>query len=124
MRRTLLSDNARNYRLRIVARDFGNPPQTSDAAQVNVEVFRNLNEPRFERDEYPVTIPQTTDVTSTIVQVRAGDSDPREQFGDVKYRVLGDDSAPNFFAVDETSGDVTLQTSVADDTETTYRVND
>lgn len=122
MRRSLLGDAARNYRLRIVAHDFGSPAQTSDAAQVQVEVYRNLNAPRFERDEYPVSIQQTADVTSTVVQVRAGDSDPREQFGDVKYRVVGDDSAPNFFVVDESSGDVTLQSSLVDDSETTYRV--
>ena len=123
VRRSLLGNSARNYALRVVARDHGNPPQTSDVAQVNIEVLRNLKTPRFEREEYPVEITQTAEVTSKISQVKANDEDPREQFGDVKYRVLGDDSAPNFFEVDETTGDVTVRQSVADDSETTYRVS-
>lgn len=57
-------------------------------------------------------------------------NDPRvsclvqEQFGEVRYRVIGDDSAPGFFSVSAESGQVSVSRSVQGDTEIQYRVSD
>ncbi len=55
-------------------------------------------------------------------QVNAEDRDPEDQFGRVRYRIIGDDTAPKYFEIDETSGDIKLKESVEDDTLTEYQV--
>lgn len=43
-------------------------------------------------------------------------------FKDVTYRIIGDDSAPVFFDIGQTDGNLKLQQSVNADTETVYKV--
>ncbi len=54
--------------------------------------------------------------------MNAEDRDPEDQFGRVRYRIIGDDTAPKYFEIDDTSGDIKLKESVEDDTLTEYQV--
>lgn len=47
----------------------------------------------------------------------------QDQFGLVRYRMIGDDSGPNFFEVNPDSGQVNLISSVEGDTLSEYRVS-
>ncbi len=63
--------------LLVSARDAGTPQQISDNATVNIEVVRNDNAPRFEREEYTVSIIQTLQADQKVSDVRAADRDPQ-----------------------------------------------
>ena len=41
----------------------------------------------------------------------------------MRYRIIGDDSAPNYFSVNEKNGEVKLSAKVAEDTEVLYQVS-
>ena len=41
----------------------------------------------------------------------------------MQYQIIGDDSAPVYFVVDETSGEIKLRESVKEDTKTEYQVS-
>ena len=61
----------------MVARDAGSPQKTSDVATVTIEVIRNENSPKFEKDRYTATINQNEGSGKRIVQVRADDKDEK-----------------------------------------------
>ena len=44
------------------------------------------------------------------------------QFGVVRYEIIGDDEASRYFSIDDESGEIILQVSVEEDTETVYQV--
>ena len=46
----------------------------------------------------------------------------QNQFGLVRYEIIGDDQAAQFFAINEENGEISLLQSVEDDTQSTYQV--
>ena len=53
----------------------------------------------------------------------AADDDSDDSFGVIKYRIIGDDSAPAYFEINADSGEIRLKESVAQDTRTEYQVH-
>ena len=46
----------------------------------------------------------------------------KERFGVVRYRIIGDDSAPTFFQIDDRTGEIKLKELLREDTETEYQI--
>lgn len=46
----------------------------------------------------------------------------QDQFGLIKYRMIGDDSGPGFFELNEETGEITLKSGVETDIVAEYRV--
>ena len=64
-----------SFQLRVVARDTGTPPLSSQAT-VDIFVLRNLQIPRFTTNTViSLTIPETTALGSFITKVEAKDDD-------------------------------------------------
>ena len=60
--------------MRVRARD-GGTPERSDVTLVKINVERNLEAPKFEPEEYDVTVMETVALGDSIIKVRATDGD-------------------------------------------------
>ena len=65
---------------------------------------------------------QNQQVGNRISQVNAADEDSDDSFGVIRYRLIGDDSAPTYFEIDSVTGEIKLKQSLAEDTKTEYQV--
>ena len=64
-----------SLQLRVQAtKAFGSGVQTAFAT-VNITVQRNLNTPQFDRQTYDVTIPESLQLGSSVIQLTASDND-------------------------------------------------
>jgi hypothetical protein len=109
--------------------------------------------PKFTQQQYAVSIAENLDVGSSVITMKAQDQDSQVKllliyslnnkyilssnytpyvltsvhlqspFNEVKYKLEGDDKAPTFFNIKETSGELTLKTSLIPDTEPFYIVS-
>lgn len=101
------------YRLKVLAKDGGQPPK-SGSVMINVTVLdTNDNFPVFESTEYIKSIPENLPVGSTIFKVTATDKDSGEN-GLIKYRfsTRASDVIQNTFNIDGSSGDITIKKMV------------
>ncbi|KAH3873306.1 hypothetical protein DPMN_036538, partial [Dreissena polymorpha] len=113
LRQSLVNEVARpsQYTLTVEAYDGGTPVLTAtDFATVSVTVLRNNNPPVFFNTPYSTTISRNQATGQSIYAV----------FGEVRYEIVGLNTAPNYFAVDAVTGVISLSQSVAQDTTTTY----
>ncbi|KAI0235644.1 Cadherin-99C [Lamellibrachia satsuma] len=124
VKKSLLVDqkHTKTYKLSIVALDAGNPQLRSQVAKVTVEVIRNENSPQFEKKTYPFPIDQNVGAGKSITVVKAKDPDAKDRFGIIRYEIIGDDTAPNYFSINPESGEVKLKKKVETDTLTGYQV--
>jgi len=96
------------HRLRLVAYDSGVPPlSTSLLVIVNVD-DANDNRPVFDRPEYDVTVPETSEVGTEVAVLRAVDADA-EANGRVRYRFSDRGRGRDDFLLDERSGVVVVR---------------
>ena len=81
---------------------MGNPPKKStSSATVIINIKRNQNEPRFTNLPADITIEQTAAVDERVFSVEARDQDRNEPFNLLYYEIIGDDSATNYFKINE-----------------------
>lgn len=74
--RPLTGTNVNTFQITISVTDNGYPPRSSiTPAIVTVQVLRNQFDPFFLNTPYSVTIPETTSISSSIIQVTARDQD-------------------------------------------------
>ncbi len=110
LKQTLDREVKEFYRVIIVVKDGGNPPNEGTLTiDVTVEDI-NDNFPEFEQDSYEVEVEENLVVNSTIVQVRATDKDAANN-GKIVYgfntktsRAYGD-----IFAIHGVTGELTLR---------------
>ncbi len=78
------------FKFRALATDMGGiySRNSSNQASIQVKVERNKNAPRFNQPQYAKRIPQTQNSETTLVNVRAQDSDFRVGLYTVKYNVI------------------------------------
>ncbi|KRY53831.1 Hepatocyte growth factor-regulated tyrosine kinase substrate, partial [Trichinella britovi] len=72
----------------------------------------NDNSPIFQEKSYSTTISEALPPGSSILQVSASDRDDSSPNNLIKYRLIGDEEAAKFFAVDEDSGLITIARSL------------
>ena len=70
------------FQFRALATDLGGvySRNSSNQASIQVKVERNKNAPKFNNPTYTKRIPQTQNANSTLVSVRAQDTDSRVGF--------------------------------------------
>ncbi|KRX21719.1 Hepatocyte growth factor-regulated tyrosine kinase substrate [Trichinella nelsoni] len=82
-------------------------------ARVTVIVHElNDNSPIFQEKSYSTTISEAMPPGSSILQVSASDRDDSSPNNLIKYRLIGDEEAAKFFAIDEDSGLITIARSL------------
>ena len=104
---------------------MGNPPKTSPTpATVTVTIRRNKNTPQFTNLPADVTVNQTAPVDTHVFSAEARDQDADAPFNELYYNIIGDDSAVNYFKVNE-QGHINIRNDLrgAPGDEIEYQVN-
>ncbi|WAQ95445.1 FAT4-like protein [Mya arenaria] len=111
------------YSISVGAVDLGNPSRSAAVdANVFISVQRNQFSPEFFNDPYTRSIAQSEAVGSFVLQVTATDRDTVSPFGDVSYRLIGDDDGTVYFSFNPTSRNITVARDLSLDTATLYRL--
>lgn len=76
----------------------------------------------FVADPYRKNITEAVEVGVEIITVDADDTDETRPYNQVKYYIIGDDSAPTYFGIDEDTGKVTVDRDIKNDQTTDYQV--
>ena len=107
-----------------MARDMGSPPLYSeDPATITLRVQRNKNCPQLQTESFSASIDQNLGVDALVLAIEATDTDPpNTPFSKLTYELLGDDQAPTFFKIDETSGRVTVKADLKADMAVVYQL--
>ena len=97
--------------------------RSDGVATVTVIVVRNRNTPSFSNLPARISTNQTVAAGTRIFVVEGRDEDNKSPFNNLKYSIIGDDNAPNFFAINET-GQVFIRSDLraGSGSETTYSV--
>ncbi|XP_028982383.1 cadherin-related tumor suppressor [Diachasma alloeum] len=98
-----------DYRVLVVARDQGTPPQSSTATVLLSLEDVNDNAPVFYPRSYLMPIPEDTAPGTAIGRVTATDADAREN---ARVRYTLESGGEGLFSVDERTGEITLQGSL------------
>ena len=104
------------------AYDNGTPTR-SNVAIVKVTVNRNLNAPKFVDGGIEVNILYSQELGSKIAQVQATDDDQQAPHNTVRYYLVGDTLAQQYFMVNEMTGEVAVRKDLAADSNTRYTVS-
>ena len=110
------------FQLNVYAVDMGVPPKRTGPNVVSIDVIRNRNSPNFQNEPYTKTITEKTSPGAGVMDVNAQDADPKEPFNQIRYSIIGDDAAPNFFRIDEKSGRISVSNNLESDGTRVYRV--
>lgn len=122
--RDLTTDTATYYQLRIEARDGGSPSRSATAL-VGINVQRNLFDPQWRDLFYNVTIDETQQLGTTIIQLSAQDQDIRSPHNVITYTMSNNFGvntlAAQYFTVNSATGAITLRQSLLNDNTDTRR---
>ncbi|KAL3875970.1 hypothetical protein ACJMK2_033864 [Sinanodonta woodiana] len=105
--------------------DKGVPPRTTDTATLFVNVLRNEHSPVYFSTMYSVQLREGVLLGTSVIQVSATDSDTNSNFNQITYRIIGDDTAPNFFTIVSSgsmAGWITTSGNLASDSTDTFRI--
>lgn len=107
---SLVSENGRLLHIEIMARDKGNPPQSSTGLiELRVgEMPQGLPDLRFQNETYVVTVMENTATGYTLVKLNAVRSDGRRQ--KITYS-LGAGNEEETFSINPSSGEIKVQNS-------------
>lgn len=111
----------RMYVLHVRATDRGVPPQQDETTVTLVVTGENRFTPVFTALSYQVIVPENEPLGSTILTVNASDGD-RGPNGMIRYKISGGNERKEF-AVDATSGAVTILQPLDYDTIQEYHLN-
>lgn len=109
------------YNLRVVAKDKGVPPQMDEVTVTLIVTGENRYNPVFTALSYQVIVPENEPLSSTIVTVNASDNDQGPN-GMIRYEISAGNERKKF-AVDPTTGAVTILQSLDYDTVQEYHLN-
>lgn len=107
------------YRILVIARDQGTPPQSSTATVLLSLDDVNDNSPIFYPRKYFMSISEAALPGTMVGKVTATDADARE-YARIKYYL--ESGGDGLFAVDERSGQITLQGSLRVAQKTIYEL--
>ncbi|XP_015435266.1 PREDICTED: cadherin-related tumor suppressor [Dufourea novaeangliae] len=107
------------YRILVIARDQGTPPQSSTATVVLTLEDVNDNSPVFYPWRYLLPVPEDAPPGTSVGKVTATDADAREN-AQVRYSL--ESGGEGLFAVDERTGEIGLQGSLRAAHKTLYEL--
>ncbi|KAK9298595.1 hypothetical protein QLX08_008094 [Tetragonisca angustula] len=108
------------YRILVIAKDQGTPPQSSTATVMLILEDVNDNSPVFYPWRYLMPIPEDAPPGTSVGKVMATDADAREN-AQVRYSL--ESGGEGLFTVDERTGEITLQGSLRAAHKTLYELN-
>ncbi|GFS23625.1 protocadherin Fat 4, partial [Elysia marginata] len=114
IKRSLTQARSNNYNLVVRATDSGNPPKSAD-----VDVFvtiRRINPPGFLQRRYTTSVPENLPVSSSVYDQMIA----TKPGATVRYEATGEGLAPYFFAINESTGLVTVKNSLRNFREMSY----
>ena len=89
--------------LKIKLTDMGQPKLTArKLATVDIDVHRNLQEPKITFSQPNITILPNQSVSTSLVNISTDDADTKAPFNIVKLKLIGDDSALDYFNISST----------------------
>jgi protocadherin-16/23 len=109
---SLASENGKVLHFEVIARDKGNPPQsTIGLIELRIgDVPQNLAVLRFPKEHYNITLTENTDEGHIVMQLNAVRSDGRRQNHKIIYS-FGSGNEEGIFTIDSTSGEIRIQNS-------------
>ncbi|XP_041363172.1 uncharacterized protein LOC121378881 isoform X2 [Gigantopelta aegis] len=108
VRTDLSTTSIREFTVRVVAADGGQPPRSATAL-VYVTILRNFQPPVWSQQTYTSRIPETVPVLDKVLTVKAMDGDPKPPNNDVYYHLMGNVLSLFFFEIDKTKGDIKIR---------------
>lgn len=105
-------DRTAVYNIRVRASDSGQPPKTN-ATDVEVVVNRNEAAPVFNPISYRKRIREDVKHSQTLETVTATDADLIGPSGTVRYELIGNSLAQQYFIVNSITGQVKIRESLA-----------
>ena len=121
--RSLTTDTASFYQLRLQARDGGNPAR-STTTLVEISVNRNLFNPEFTQTSYETTIDEIQALGETVVQMTGRDVDDRQPHNVLFYSMSTNTQnslASQYFQINSATGAISLRQSLLNDVSDTRR---
>ena len=101
---------------------MGEPQNSAGPEDVTIIVIRNNYNPQFTQS-FSEAISQNTPPGTSVVTVTTTDDDQVSPFNEVKYSIIGDDSAPGYFSIHETTGVITVTNNLENDGTRLYKVS-
>lgn len=99
-------ENVRTIQLTARAKDFGTPPLYTDVPIFVYIQDVNDNVPQFEKEYYNATIPENTPSGTSILQIKAYDSDGSSPNNQIVYRIQK--GASDKFTINVESGVISV----------------
>lgn len=114
--------NLNLYTITVAAKEKGvnNPKSTTAILQITVR--RNLFAPQFLNVPYSGQVTRSTTIGGRIFTALATDADTYAPFNTVTYEIIGDGVATIYFAIDKTTGIVSLSSALPSQPENKYYV--
>ncbi|CAH1262457.1 FAT4 [Branchiostoma lanceolatum] len=117
-------ENITSYNLAVIAKDGGQPPQTSSIPLLINVTDVNDNEPVFERHDYNASVPRNVGTDVAVVNVNATDRDTGKN-GAVWYNITGlfalkpaeREIETNLFQIDNVTGAIYVTEDFIKDTQ-------
>ncbi|XP_052789252.1 cadherin-23-like [Mya arenaria] len=120
LRESLRTIGVNTVAMTVRATDDGIPNrQSSINAQITININRNENDPFFINTPYVRTIPETTQLTTSVLRVTANDADNINN-QQLTYALIGDDSTSSYFNFDTSTGVFTVARSLIEETRDYY----
>ncbi|XP_036359005.1 uncharacterized protein LOC115211772 [Octopus sinensis] len=114
--------NKNQFLAEVTVADKGNPPKVNlQKAYITINVIQNENSPYFVNEPYKKTLGKVISVNQLIYTVTARDNDKDTPLNQITYSIVGDDSAPLYFKIDPTTGQITLK-NIPSGTENIFKI--
>ncbi|CAG5130539.1 unnamed protein product, partial [Candidula unifasciata] len=120
--RALTGETEASFTFNIFAVDGGG--LTSALIPVTVFIIRNGYSPLFSNATCDAGIQASVTVGSPVAAVMATDLDTQLEFGtsSIRYIIIGDDGAPNYFTIDSQSGQILAASGIGSSSTDVFRV--
>ncbi|XP_046579035.1 protocadherin Fat 4-like [Haliotis rubra] len=115
LKKRLYESPTQQYQMFVQASDQRNPVRLTNTT-VFVTVARS-QPPRFVQGPYSFSVSEKTQIGTSVYGVSAIDSDKQ---GTITYEIVGDAPAPSYFAVNSTTGVVTVRSNLLLDSNQNY----
>ncbi|XP_046579032.1 protocadherin Fat 4-like [Haliotis rubra] len=115
LKKRLYESPTQQYQMFVQASDQRNPVRLTNTT-VFVTVARS-QPPRFVQGPYSFSVSEKTQIGTSVYGVSAIDSDKQ---GTITYEIVGDAPAPSYFAINSTTGVVTVRSNLLLDSNQNY----
>ena len=102
----------------------GGTPACSKTSVATIAVQRNLNSPRFSRQEWTVEIMETQSLTEPIVTIDAEDTDDKQPHNVIQYEIEANSQYRDRFSLNAETGQLFLRRTLVGENTNQYTVSE